>query len=90
MNPTDREQIRLSLLRYLDAAAGRRFGLTDAVLLQHIRSEGFPAGDAELDAEIDYLAGKGLIETAAKTISPENRAWKITSAGRDLYAQLQG
>jgi hypothetical protein len=88
MNAFDREQVRLSLLRYLDAAAGRRFGLSDGVMLQHVRSEGFDVSQSELTAELVYLSEKNLAKPESKEISPENRAWRITAAGRDFYAQL--
>lgn len=92
MTPEQREQIRLSLLRYLDAQAegapGR--GVTAAVLRQHLVSEGFPVSEATVLAELHYLRGKALVETVKKALSPENPLWIITSQGRDEYAQLAG
>jgi len=88
MNPQTREQVRLSLLRYLDAAAGRRNGLAESVLRQFLISEGFTLTNEELAAELEYLRGKGLAAPAEKQISPENRAWVITAEGRDHYAQF--
>lgn len=88
MTSTDREQLRLSLLRFLDANPSR-FGLGTQLLFQHARAEGRPALTvAEVDQELRYLLGKGLIEEKGKMISPENRSWGITAAGRDLYAEL--
>ena len=46
----------------------------------------FPAMD-ELTAEVQYLVDKGFIAPATKVISPENKAWRITAAGRDELAQ---
>lgn len=81
------EQIRLSTLRHLDAAAATRFGLSTALLLQFIRSEGFAELQANiLKAELRYLAEKGLIASQPKTLSPENEHWAITAAGRDFYS----
>jgi len=89
MNANDREQLRLSLLRFLDAAVKSDRPLAESLLLQMAKAEGRPELTiGELRGELDYLAGKGLIITPAKIISPENRQWKITSAGRDEYAQL--
>ena len=92
MNPTSaqRETIRLSALRHLEAQrAGARFGLGTALLLQLIRNEGFRELTApDLEAELQYLADKGLTEQAMKLVSPENRNWRITATGRDHYAQL--
>jgi hypothetical protein len=80
-----REQIRLSLLRYCNAAVP--FGLADTLLLQFLRNEGFRSvAEDRLDAEILYLADKGLLAPAPKLISPENPAWRITAAGRDFLA----
>jgi hypothetical protein len=85
MTNIQREQIRLSLLRYCEAA--NEFGLAEALLLQFIRSEGFRAlSSAQLRAEILYLADKSFLVAAPKLISPENAAWRITAAGRDFLA----
>lgn len=86
MNAADREQLRLSLLRHLDANPSR-FGLAIAYLLQMCRNEG-RTGLAEGDvlAELMYLADKGLVEIISKTISPELLLWRITASGRDLVA----
>jgi hypothetical protein len=85
MTNQQREQIRLGLLRYCDAAD--EYGLAAALLLQFLRNEGFRRATAEsLDAELRYLAEKGLLAAVRKTISPENRSWRITAAGRDFLA----
>lgn len=85
MNSSQRENIRLSLLRHCDAA--EQFALAAPLLLQFLRNEGFRELDAPaLRAELRYLADKGLLATLPKTISPENEAWRITAAGRDFLA----
>lgn len=91
LSPPDREQARLTVLRYLDAAAdavpGR--GIATAVLMQHLRAEGFSGMDrAGVDALAEYLAGKGLVARAVKHVSSELPEWIITAAGRDYYATL--
>jgi len=89
MNATDREQLRLSLLRFLEANSGSRYGLSTGLLRQMAASEGFDGvTEGSIDAELRYLAAKGFVEERAKTISPENRVWRITAAGRDHFAQL--
>lgn len=102
MSPAIREQARLTVLRYLDAAAdtspGR--GIATAVLSQHLRSEGFVLAPGEDPTAATpklfavsicrYLAGKGLVAEATKAVSPEMSEWVITSAGRDEYARLAG
>ncbi len=87
MNPTpeQREQARLSILRYCESAD--QYGLAAALLLQFIRSEGLRSLSADhLRAELLYLADKAFLVPIAKPISPENQAWRITAAGRDFLA----
>jgi hypothetical protein len=85
MTPTQREQIRLSILRYCDSAG--QYGLAAALLLQFIRREGFRAlTPAQLNDEVEYLADKSFLTLVVKPISPENRAWRITAIGRDFFA----
>jgi len=89
MNPTPEqlEQIRLSALRYCEAA--NQFGLASPLLLQFVRSEGHrPLNRPQLEAELGYLVDKGLLARVPKEISPENRLWRITAAGRDFLAEL--
>lgn len=100
MSPAMREQARLTVLRYLDAAAdtspGR--GIATEVISQHLRSEGFVLATGEDPAAptpklfavsiCRYLQGKGLIAESSKAVSPEVTEWIITSAGRDEYARL--
>ena len=88
MTPEQREQARLTILRYLDAAAdtspGR--GIPSAVLMQHLRAEGFAGVDRTIvGALLMYLLDRGLVALVDK-ISPELPAWRITAAGRDYYA----
>jgi hypothetical protein len=86
MTRPQREQIRLSLLRYCEASG--QYGLSEALLLQFIRSEGWRAlAPEELHAETVYLADKSLLAAVEKIISPENHSWRITALGRDYLAQ---
>jgi len=88
MQPQQREQIRLSLLRYCGSAA--QCGLATALLQQLLASEGFRGLTIDqLRAELIYLADKGLVAALPKVISPENEAWRITAAGRDFLAGQQ-
>jgi hypothetical protein len=87
MNTNQREQLRLSLLRFLEDNP-TRYGLPATLLLQFARAEGrHKLIEDDLVPEIEYLEDKGLIVSVMKTISPENRAWRITAAGRDFIAQ---
>jgi hypothetical protein len=88
MDPNLREQLRLSLLRHLDTN-GTRFGMQEGYLLQLVRAEGLSLATREdITAEMLYLEDKGLARTVVKLLSPELRAWQITAAGRDHFAQL--
>ena len=87
MNPTMREQLRLMVLTTLDLAKPYPLGVSD---LRVGLASGFrQLADAEIAAEIDYLGDKGFVRPAEKSISPENKTWTITAAGRDFLA-LEG
>ena len=88
LNAQQREQLRLSLLRFLDATPQRC--TSTALLAQFARSEGRPElTTADVEAELMYLHDKFLVVTETKLISPEQHAWRITAQGRDAYAQFQ-
>ncbi len=90
MNPEPRELFRLALLRVLEANP-TRFGLGPSALAHLAVRFGFPwPGAADLQREVQYLEDKGYIVQVHKNLSPENRAWRITAAGRDYLAQLTG
>ena len=81
MNSQQREQVRLSLLRY---GLG---GFTAGLARQHLISEGFSGiSIEETKAEVAYLEDKGFLTAASKAISPENRLWKTHANGRDYLA----
>ena len=87
MNPQQRELFRLALLRVLDSNH-TRFGLTLPALCHLAPVFGFHAARPdEAESEINYLLDKGYVTPVFKTISPENRAWRITAAGRDFLAE---
>jgi hypothetical protein len=90
LTPEQIEQIRLSILRHLDAnaAAGSAFGISTSLLLQFVKNEGFSQLDKEtISVELQYLTDKNFIATVPKLISPENKHWRITADGRDFFAQ---
>lgn len=89
MDSSEREILRLSLLRHL-ATNPTRFGLTAPLLMQYVRAEGMHVERAGVDAELLYLADKNLVVQVDKAISPENAAWRVTATGRDLHAQSHG
>lgn len=73
------EQVRLSILRY--CLRPTRTGMIYASLI----GEGFPLKRDQVEDEIVYLSDpkKGLLEHLEKLISPENKIWRTTAAGRD-------
>jgi len=88
MDTEQRELFRLALLRIFDANQ-TRYGLGLAALGHLGRSYGFfNSGAPQLERELRYLQDKGYIGQLFKTISPENRVWRITAAGRDFLAEL--
>jgi hypothetical protein len=90
MKPQQRELLRLALLRVLEANA-TAYGLGLEALCHLAAPFGFVEPDAAAVAmEIQYLEDKGFVLPVNKVVSPENRAWRISAAGRDSLAQLSG
>lgn len=90
MTANQREQVRLSILRYLNSAGFP--GLGTGILLAALRNEGLrPLTQEQLVDELQYLAdpAKGLIASAGKLVSPENNRWCITATGRDFVAEQE-
>ena len=88
LTPQLREQIRLSILRQLDAASIGTYGLGTGLLLSMLRAEGMGSLETEqLAAELQYLQDKGFIALPTKLISPEMKTYRITADGRDFWAQ---
>lgn len=86
MNAQQRELFRLALLQVLEANHTER-GLGAQALQLLVGAFGFRAPAVEdIRAELQYLADKGFITAASKSISPENKNWRITAAGRDELA----
>lgn len=86
MTPEKRERVRMAVL--LGAELAKPYGVGLAAMGVATRLHGFGKLDADvLLAEVDYLADKGFLEETAKAISPENKLWRISAAGRDFLAQ---
>lgn len=88
-NPEEREQARLSLLRYL-AANRTPYGLPARALRQYLAAEGTRMEVPEVEQELQYLVDKGLAAPVEKRLSPEVAVYRVTAAGRDLLASVQG
>jgi hypothetical protein len=83
-----REQIELSLIRYL-AENPMRFGTPVGVLVAQLRCEFHPHPDSEEATErLEYMAdatnalGKPIVTQVAK-LSPDLSRWKLTAAGSE-------
>lgn len=85
MRAVDRQQVRLSVLRYAAAAQGN--GLSAGLLQSFIAAEGQRITEAELSGELIYLEDKKLLARVSKTLSPEMKLWRITAEGRDFLAE---
>ncbi len=85
MNALTMEQFRVCLLQTLREVAGTELPL--ATLILGAKLAGFKEADERLAAgELRYLEDKGLVAPADKSLSPENREWRITATGRDYLA----
>lgn len=87
MNPAEREQVRLGLLRYLDKAAPRH--LTLDLLAAYLDADGSAASAADVAAEAQYLVDKGLAVWHPEGLSPERKRLRILAAGRDYLAMAR-
>lgn len=86
MDNTSLELIRINLLQLLRAASPHE--VPASRLVTGVRIGGYREADANfVTTELTYLADKGLVFSPEKLVSPENREWRITAAGRDHLAQ---
>jgi hypothetical protein len=90
MNSGEREQLRISLLRYLERDGSAIFGLPTQRLVICAKSEGYQTLHSEVEAELDYMADtdKGLVAMISKVLS-RDPAWRLTAKGRDFLDDLK-
>jgi len=81
MNAEQRLLLRQALLLQLAAAAPA--SLPPATLLHGVMLAGFRLDDAQLQAELNYLADKNLLEITPATLSHGLPRARLTAAGRD-------
>ena len=85
LNAQQREQLRLSLLRFVCEDSTDAFGVSLDLLLQRAKSEGRSGLLYEqVEMFCDELVEKGLVAEVEKTLSPEIRNFKPTKKGRTL------
>lgn len=87
MSPEQIEQFRICILQQL-RAVGAEASLPAATLANGAKLAGFShANEDVVRSAMAYLTDKQLVAAATKTISPENRRWRITAAGTDFLAE---
>jgi hypothetical protein len=87
MTAAERERLRLSLLQQL-REVGADSSLPLSTIVLGARLAGFNTATEEtVRGELVYLLDKGCVATPQKTISPENKRWRITAAGTDYLAE---
>lgn len=80
LNPAQREQVRLSILRYCATPC------TAGIIQSYLVAEGFRVDREQVDLEVVYLSDKKLLMKTEKFISPENPLFRTTADGRDFLA----
>jgi hypothetical protein len=81
MSPEQRLLLRHAILRQLAAAAPA--SLPPATLLHGAQLAGFRIHEDALAAELDYLAGKNLLQLTPAALSPGLPRARLTAPGRD-------
>jgi len=75
------EAFRIGILQVLDANT-TQFGLGAKAVRLFLNTLGFPSvTEDDVTNEIEYLNRRDLVMEVLKTVSRENRAWRITKAG---------
>jgi hypothetical protein len=87
MNAEQLELLRIDICRVLDANEAQ-WGINLNVITVHLHPYGFDVERPFLLKELAYLGDKGFIAIPSKAVSPENKTWRITAAGRDFLAQF--
>lgn len=75
------ELFAAAVLKVLEAN-NTQFGLTTPAIRLMVRQFAFNPSEAETMNALEYLAGKRFVEESPKALVKINRAWKITSDGR--------
>ena len=86
-----RELLRTIILRTCHAArvGGNGLGVSLWLIERGLQQDGQNVPLEEIQGEVNYLEGKGWIETVRKENTPANRRWRITAAGID-QAETEG
>lgn len=85
MDKTLRELLRNNILIQLESAGER--GITLPTICLGAKIAGIHVKEEEIADEVTYLQDKSCATPVAKTLSPENRRYRITADGRDYLAE---
>lgn len=85
MTSAELERLRINLLQTLRTSGYVSLPLPEIVTPATLG--GFAVNEAIVRGELVYLLDKGLVVTVQKTLSPENKRWRITAAGLDFLAE---
>jgi hypothetical protein len=86
MTSQEIEGLRIALLQALAIVAGVELPLP--TLVTAAKRAGFRDVEVRtVAAEMSYLEDKQLVVAGDKTLSPENREWRIAAEGRDFLAK---
>lgn len=86
MTSTQLEALRICVLQQLREVGDGSLPISTLVLGAQLK--GFTSASEEmLRATLAYLYDKSLVASVEKTLSPENKRWRITAAGIDFLAQ---
>ena len=87
MNPADTDQVRVSILRYLQAAGPR--GLTADVLMASLNDEGWQVSAVDTSTQTHYLMQRGLVLQRVRDVDRARPRWAITADGMDALVHEQ-
>lgn len=87
MNAAQKQMLRDALVAGLVTSGS--VGLPLPTLKQVARAAGFRLDDAELDAHIHYLCGKGFAVEKSAVLSAASKRWEATAAAVE-YCEAEG
>lgn len=87
MNNAELERFRICLLQQLREVGSDRDLPLGTIVLGAKLAAFASANDDTVRGELVYLLDKGLVTRVEKQLSPENKRWRISAAGRDFLAE---
>lgn len=81
-DPSKKAFERQTILLVLEAAGTTPVPIDDLQRMLPLKS--VRMGFTEIEKELDYLLGKGLVQAVTHDLSAGFRRWKLTATGREL------